>query len=133
MEHLVATINKNNKDRVKLKRALYEIPMEELILCAINEYNSQPNSMTCPYCKEKCRVTVKPFFEQNIDFSGKTIVIAIENYPRNLCRTCGGEYENLEVESLLEEILIDQLTECVQNNTAFPEKVDFFDLLKLDI
>ena len=47
-KYLVAEISKSNKDRIKLKRALYGLKMDELILNSINAYEGETKiSINC--------------------------------------------------------------------------------------
>lgn len=132
-KYLVAEISKTNKDRIKLKRALYGIQMEDLILRSINAYEGKAKQTTCPYCHEECIVTTKPPFEQSIEVAGKQIKVTVTNYPRNVCNTCGGEYENLDAAGLLDEILVEEVVTSIRSRKPILNEIDFNELIQLKI
>ncbi|MGG0656488.1 hypothetical protein [Rummeliibacillus pycnus] len=132
-KYLVAEISKFNKDRIKLKRALYGMQMEDLILHSINAYEGKVEQTTCPHCHEECIVTTKPPFEQTVEVAGKQIEIVVTNYPRNKCNTCGGEFEILGVAGLLDEILVEEVVSSVRSRKPIPNEIDFNELIQLKI
>lgn len=132
-KYLVAEISKSNKDRIKLKRALYGLKMDELILKSINAYKEEVPQTTCAHCHEECIVTTKPPFEQTVEVAGKQIKVVVTNYPRNLCNTCGGEFENLEVAGLLDEILVEEVISSVRSRKPIPNEIDFNELIQMKI
>lgn len=135
MKYLVTTISKQNKNKIKLKSSLYKLSMDDLILKSINSYVGEVPSISCPHCHEQCVVKTIPAYVKQLEVSGKIFQVSIDDYPRNICQTCGGEFEDLEISTVLDELLEDLILKKIREKEEMSSEmtVSFKELLRLDI
>lgn len=124
---LVIQTNERIKNIVKLKSALAEKSIDDLVINALDEHTVKPlRKGECLYCKGHL---VEKLKDKKATFADNPYII--KDYPVGYCKKCDADFDDLQVANYTQKLAEGVIKNELKKRKGFLREIQFADLLKI--